>query len=1129
MIDSQMDDMIREKLALKEQIDSLKQNLSKQIKEKECLLQTFTVFKSESKEKEDKYMENEIDLEKKIKELDNILFKVGQSAQTVHMLTKPHAFYDNIHKQALGYQNPFYLRKAQRIKPTLYDGIVMSDKHVAMPVIDDEETLILEEKSRSKMSEKAKDPEIIDKNISHKPIDYEKLNRLSEDFGKRFTPQQEMDAEQAFWLRISNPTSKPSDASPVKIEAPKELPKVSLVNESLKKLKFHLARFDNVVKIRTTLDARTEELLLENDRLLQQIMSQEVLLTMMNSMSLFGESASMDGKRKETYTLEAELLKSQNTFNDLLKCHSQLEKHYISLECSIQLNQEIFQKREYCDNQNALEIPEFFAYNDLKAQLEDKEGTICKLKDIIKSMRENSKKENVKYDYYKIETKNVELEKSVAKLLSENERLCNEINHVKQEQANILQRIVEQAKEKKPLDDEIDFACKNAQLIQELLVYVRDTCPNAINLSTKKVAITPKKKVKKVRFAEPLTSSSNSKQVESSKTSDSNTPVLSSIRLKCSTSKSGSKPTGNKRNDRISQTPSRNMKNKLDANSDLNCATCKKSLLDDVHDKCLLDFVKNVTSHAKSAKKHKKQTIWKPMGHVFTEVGFKWKLTGRTFTIVGNLCPSTRITLANVVPPKTTNSHSVESKKPELKVYSRKLINVNNVGSSKKAKIVESKNANHSKPNHTRGSNATDIPLSSSLFMTGCLDCSLLDSGMTILQELWGIVIISWETLLSQGYTTSRGLDITCVDLLFGSRDTNLYTISLDDMLKTSPICLLSKASKIKSWLWHRRLSNLNFGKSKKSSHQPKAEDTNQEKLYLLHMDLCSLMRVASINGKRYILVIVDDYSRFTWVRFLKTKDEAPEAIIKCIKNIQVRLNATVRNVQTDNGTEFVNQTLREFYENVGISHQTSVARTPQQNDVVERRNRTLIEAARTMLIFSIAPLFLWAKAINTTCYTQNHSIIYRRYNKTPYELMQDKKPDLSFFHVFGALCYPTNDSDDLGKLDERVEIDIFVGYAPAKKAFRIYNKRTHKIIETIHVTFDELTIIASKQFSLGPGLQCMTPATSSSGLVSNTILQHPFQEVTAPRAVDLVDSTVSTSIDQDATSSSTPSTQEQE
>ncbi|GJR32225.1 hypothetical protein Tco_1108457 [Tanacetum coccineum] len=141
MIDSQMDDMIREKLALKEKIDSLEQNLSKQIKEKESLFKTFTVFKNESKEKENKYMENEIDLE------NNIIYKVVQSAQTVHMLTKPQAFYDNTHKQALGYQNPFYLKKAQRIKPTLYDGAVMSKTHVAMPMIDDEETLILEEES----------------------------------------------------------------------------------------------------------------------------------------------------------------------------------------------------------------------------------------------------------------------------------------------------------------------------------------------------------------------------------------------------------------------------------------------------------------------------------------------------------------------------------------------------------------------------------------------------------------------------------------------------------------------------------------------------------------------------------------------------------------------------------------------------------------------------------------------------------------------------------------------------------------------------------------------------------------------------------------------------------------------
>ncbi|GJT61479.1 hypothetical protein Tco_1005012 [Tanacetum coccineum] len=463
----------KEKLASKEQVDSLEQNLSKQIKEKEC------------------------------------------------------------------YQDPFHLKKAQRIKPTWYDGIVMSDKHVSMHVIDDEETLILEEKSRLKMSEKANDPEIINKNISYKPIDYDKLNRLSKDFRKRFTPQQEMDVEQAFWLHISNPTSKPSDVSLVKIEAPKELPKVILVNESLKKLKFHLSRFDNVVKIRTTPDAHTEgkwgfehtkavfnneiipflkslkdifnvfdrdllneimkkELLLENDRLLQQIMSQEVMLTMINSMSLIGDTVNMDGKRKESCNLEAELLKSQNAFN------------------------------------------EFFVNNDLKAQLQDKDSTICKLKDIIKLIREKSKEENVKSDYYEIETKNVELDNKQSDSLidklnlksTENEDLKGmfkldleplaprllqnteaHIDYLKytQEQNDIVWEIVEQAKAEHPLDKELDFACKHAQRIQELLVYVQDRCPNAINLSAKKVVVTPKNKVKKVRLTEPLTSSSNSK------------------------------------------------------------------------------------------------------------------------------------------------------------------------------------------------------------------------------------------------------------------------------------------------------------------------------------------------------------------------------------------------------------------------------------------------------------------------------------------------------------------------------------------------------------------------------------------------------------------------------------------
>nr|GFB07340.1 hypothetical protein [Tanacetum cinerariifolium] len=322
-------------------------------------------------------------------------------------------------------------------------------------------------------------------------------------------------------------------------------------------------------------------------------------------------------------------------------------------------------------------------------------------------------------------------------------------------------------------------------------------------------------------------------------------------------------------------------------------------------------------------------------------------------------------------------------------------------------------------------------------------------------------------------------VDTNGVDLIKGSCGTNLYTISVEDTMKSSPICLLSKASKNKSWLWHWRLNHLNFdtindltrkdsvrrfprlkfekdnlcfacqlGKSKKHTHKPKPKNTNLEVLNTLHMDLCGPMRVQTINGKKYILVIVDDYSRFTWVKFLRSKDETPKVFIKFITQIQVGLNKTIQYVRTDNETEFVNHTMIEYYERIGIFHQKTVPRTPQQNGVVERQNRTLVEAAQTMLIFSKASMFLWAEAVATACYTQNCSLIHTRHHKTPYELVHNKKPDLIFFRVFGSLCYTTNDSEDLGKLQPTADTGIFVGYAPSRKGTRSYfsNAWTNKL-----------------------------------------------------------------------------------
>nr|GEY53900.1 copia protein [Tanacetum cinerariifolium] len=283
------------------------------------------------------------------------------------------------------------------------------------------------------------------------------------------------------------------------------------------------------------------------------------------------------------------------------------------------------------------------------------------------------------------------------------------------------------------------------------------------------------------------------------------------------------------------------------------------------------------------------------------------------------------------------------------------------------------------------------------------------------------------------------------LEVAFRQHSCHIRNLDKVDLLQ---VCLLTKASSTKSWLWHRRLNHLNFGtlnelarkdlvrglpllkydkdhlcpscqlgKSKKASHLLKTENTNKEILSLLHMDLCGL-------------------------------------------------RPSIRRDITDNGMEFVNKTLTDLFERVGITHQMSVPRSPPQNGVVERRNQTLMEAARTMLIFAKAPLFLWAEAVATTCYTLNISLIHTLYEKTYYELLKGKKPDLKYFRVFGSLCYPTNDYDDVGKLKAKADIGIFVGYAPTKKAYRVYNSRTRKIQETIHVTFDELTGAMTSELS---------------------------------------------------------------
>nr|GEU63576.1 retrovirus-related Pol polyprotein from transposon TNT 1-94 [Tanacetum cinerariifolium] len=718
--------------------------------------------------------------------------------QTVHMLTKPQFFYDHTTRKALGFQNSFYLKKAQQFEPKIYDGSVIQ-KTNAIVIRDSEETLMLEEESRSKMLQKQKDPMMSEKKFNTKPVNYAALNQLLQDFETRFVPQTEFLVKQVSWSQNFVNFKEPNlSTRPTQIEVPKELPKVIMVNSSLKKLKFHLASFDVVVKERTTATAITE------------------------GTWGFEHTKACFGDEIIPFAIEQHRVES-NRFQD--KMREDLIKNERLLEQAI--SKDIVNIVVTANVNNAYEpVNECERCVTLETELQ---------KDFIK-----------KECYDKLFKQYTTLEKH----------------------------------------------CISLEVVQIVLWYLDSGCSKHM--------------------------------------------------------------TGDR-----SQ---------------------------------LINFVNKFLGTVKFGNDH----VAKIMGYGDYKIG--------------------------------------------------------------------------------------NVTISRVYFVEG------------IMQNLFSVRQFC---------------------------DSDLE-VAFRDVMASSLICLLSKASKTKSWLWHRRLSHLNFGeinhlarqglvrglpklkfekdhlcsgcamgKSKKKSHKPKSKDTNLEKLYLMHMNLCGPMHVESVNGKKYILVIVDDYSRFTWVKCLRSKDEAPDFIIKFLKMIQVRLKVTVRRIRTDNGTESVNQTLREYYEHVGISHETSVACSLQQNSVIERRNHTLIEAACTMLIYAQALLFLWAKAVATACYTQNRSIVRLRHGKTPYELLHDKLPDLSFLYVFGALCYSTNDSENLGKLQPKADNQRLI----LGSSLVMHQQRRHSKF-TIDVPNEFLKLFIS---GLVPKPTSSTPFIPPSRNEWDLLFQPLFDELLAP------------------------------
>ena len=309
--------------------------------------------------------------------------------------------------------------------------------------------------------------------------------------------------------------------------------------------------------------------------------------------------------------------------------------------------------------------------------------------------------------------------------------------------------------------------------------------------------------------------------------------------------------------------------------------------------------------------------------------------------------------------------------------------------------------------------------------------------------------------------------------------------------------CLVAGTSS-KLWRWHRRLGHLSFdllsrlsaldlirglpklkfekdlvcapcrhGKMVAASHTPVNQVMTGHPGELLHMDTVGPARVCSVGGKWYTLVIVDDFTRYSWVFFMESKEEAFSFVRDLILRLKnERPNGAMRAIRSDNGTEFKNARFEAFCHDLGLEHQFSSPYVPPQNGVVERKNRTLVEMARTMLDKHRTPRKYWAEALNTACYIANRIFLRAFMKKTSYELMHDRTPKVSHLRVFGCRCFILKQGN-LDKFESRSTDGIFLGYASHSRAYRVLNLETNRIVETCEITFDETIPCTTNVFEL--------------------------------------------------------------
>ncbi|GKC59680.1 hypothetical protein Tco_1087278 [Tanacetum coccineum] len=485
-----------------------------------------------------------------------------------------------------------------------------------------------------------------------------------------------------------------------------------------------------------TFEVKMNKVLNENERLLEQVISKDIVNILVNSF--------VDNVSVNVYECE----------------------NYLKLETEL-LNKKDFIEKEIYDK-----LFKSFTTNSLQ----EKVLVITALKDDLRKLKGKALVDNAVMKHtIDLETLKIDVEPITPKLLNKKIAHSADIKHT-QEEAEVLRDLVEHVKSNYPLDHSLESAYRYTKRIQELLTNINKPCPSINNSGEKLVVVTPKNKDKRVRFTEPVTSSRNINTKTTSLSNPvSNKPMLSSTGVKPSNSASESQPSGNTKKDKIQRTPSSTTKNKIEArpravksslknknsvvepegtanvqhsklnvNSELLCVKCNGCMLFDNHDLCVLDFINNVNAHvkSKSVKKISKRKVWKPTRKVFINIGYTWRPTGRTFTIVGNVCPLTRITTTAEVPLRKPTA--LENETPKLVVtlvYSRKPRKSQTNISVSKSKVLKSASANKKEPSRP--------------------NWSLSNSEMITWQRLWDMVIIRLEMLRSQGFTTWKDLDIT--------------------------------------------------------------------------------------------------------------------------------------------------------------------------------------------------------------------------------------------------------------------------------------------------------------------------------------------------------------------------------